>query len=278
MNDETAHPADNPFDTADEAGVPAALADVVKAGKSLERALEAYRTALMSCRTPLNLKAQFDATESLHEYLQETGDELVAAQHILEHDVPLSPCFNPEGPKWFGPGKAYATAAVLTPRQLVHLARLAERDQTRTTVSYREAMQHEPDALPALIAREQDAEKAAMEAANKAVRRENYWILVQDVLDDLKTRPCPYCEADAGSFCVTSSGAVCDPHTGRIAASSLAGENPGVRKSLRWGETPEEWRARTGQPAPMSTNQIATNRALLNELVTEVSEMTRPKY
>lgn len=64
MNDETAHPAGNPFDTADEAEVLAALADVVKAGKSLERALEAYRAALMSCRTPLNLKPQFDATES----------------------------------------------------------------------------------------------------------------------------------------------------------------------------------------------------------------------
>lgn len=155
---------------------------------------------------------------------------------------------------------------------------LPSADQTRTPVSYREAMQHEPDALPALIAREQDAEKAAMEAANRAVRRENYWILVREVLDDIKTRPCPYCTADARSFCVTSSGAVCNPHTGRIAASSLAGENPGVRKSLRWGETPEEWRARTGQPAPMSTNQITTNRALLNELLTQVSEMTRPKY
>lgn len=72
MNDDTAQPADKPFDTADEAEVPAALADVVKAGKSLKRALEAYRAALMSCRTPLNLKPQFDATASLHEYLQET--------------------------------------------------------------------------------------------------------------------------------------------------------------------------------------------------------------
>jgi hypothetical protein len=58
----------------------------------------------------------------------------------------------------------------------------------------------------------------------------------------------------------------------------LAGENPGVRKALRWGETPEEWRARTGQPAPLSGDEIKANKALLDEVLTEVSEMTRPKY
>jgi hypothetical protein len=117
-----------------------------------------------------------------------------------------------------------------------------------------------------------------MEAGNKAARRENYWILVEDVLDDIKGRACPYCKAEAGQFCVTSSGAVCDPHTGRSAASPLAGENPGVRKALRWGETPEEWRARTGQPAPMSADELKINRTLLSDVLSKVSEMTRPKY
>lgn len=278
MNDETARMAGTPyepFDSSQDGVAPASLADVAEAAASLQRALQVYRDALKGCSIPLNLKPQFDATESLHEYLQEAGGELEAAQRIVEQDVPLAARFQAEGPKWFGPGKDYATAPVLSPKQLVYLARIAERDPLQTPVTYRDAMAQEPGVVPALIAWARDADRAAMEATNKAARRENYWILVEDVLNDIKARPCPYCRAEAGAFCVTISGAVCDPHTGRIGASPLAGENPGVRKSLRWGETPEEWRARTGQPAPMSGKEIQANKALLNELLTEVSEMTR---
>ena len=176
VNDETARTAGTPyepFDSSQDGITPASLADVVTAGDQLRRALQAYREALRGCSTPLNLKPQFEATESLDAYLQEAGDELQSARRIIEQDVPLLPRYTADGPKWFGPGKEYPTAPVLSPRQLAYLARLAERDSQQTSVTYREAMAQEPDAVPALIARARDAERASMEASNKAARREN---------------------------------------------------------------------------------------------------------
>lgn len=243
-----------------------------------QAALSTYQAALLGCRTPLNLKAQMDAADIFAEHLEATIPELEKARLAIEDDVPLTPRFESTGAKWFGPGKEYESACVLSPKQVVYLSVLADRDEVQTSVTYRKAMEQEPDAVPSLIARRRDAEKTLRDKANRAVRRENYWILVEEVLADIKGRPCPYCHADAGQLGVTSSGAVCDPHTGRIAASATAAENPGVKKSLRWSETPEEWRACTGRPEPVSPEQRKANKELLRDVLSEMSEMTRPRY
>jgi hypothetical protein len=277
----TAGDAGQPYDAFDPSadGVdPAGLRDITEAAAGLQAALEAYRAALLGCRTPLNLKSQLDAADIFAEHLETAVPELEKARLAIEDDLPLAPRFEPEGPKWFGPGKGYESSAILSPKQVVYLSVLADRDQVQTPVTYRQAMGHEPDAVPSLIARRRDAEKMLRDAANRATRSENYWILVEEVLEDIKSRPCPYCRAEAGRLCVTSSGAICDPHTGRIATSPLAGENPGVKKSLRWGETPEEWRARTNQPEPVSAEQRKVNKDLLRDVLSEMAEKTRPRY
>ncbi|MDQ1053065.1 hypothetical protein QE394_000993 [Arthrobacter sp. SORGH_AS 212] len=266
------------FDPTGEGVEPSALRDVTDAAAAVHAALSAYRATLLGCRMPLNLKAQMDAADIFAEHLEAAVPELEKARLAIEDDVLLAPRFEPTGPKWFGPGKEHESAAILSPKQVVYLSVLADRDQVQASVTYRQAMEQEPDAVPALIARRRDAEKMLRDKANQATRRENYWILVEEVLEDIKSRPCPYCHAEAGKLCVSSSGAVCDPHTGRITASPIAGENPGVKKSLRWSETPEEWRARTGRPEPASSEQRKANKDLLRDVLSEMSEMTRPRY
>lgn len=270
-----------PFDAFDPSGdgvAPAGLRDLANAASALQATLTDYQSALLGCMTPLNLNTQLQEAETFAEHLATAIPELEKARLAIEDDMPLAPRFEPTGPKWFGPGKDDEAAAILSPKQVVYLSVLADRDQAQTPVTYREAMSQEPGAVPSLITRRRDAEKLLRETTNRATRRENYWILVEEVLADIKSRPCPFCKVDEGKLCRTNSGAIGDPHTARIAASPLAGENPGLRKSLRWGETPAEWRERTSQPEPLTAEQRKANKALLRDVLSGMSERTRPRY
>lgn len=206
----------------DDGVSPYTLTETAAAGEQARQALETFLEALRGCRTPLNLQpTEHDVRQVLDHLRQVTRPLTTAAGHIA--DESLLAAQMPDGENWQDPVNGYQQT-LLTPAQIVMLTRRAEAEPDALTVTYLEhLLEHRP--MPSIPY----VEKMRVVWEEHRAQKREIWNLQQRILDDIDTRACPSCEAEAGSECVTRNGMKTSaPHAARRHLSPMAEANPKI--------------------------------------------------
>lgn len=185
----------------------------------MEAAAE-FLDALHGCRTPMNLRPVAANAQHAAGLLEEASGDLAKAEALIGSEAPLAAGFTEEEGFW-----TESRSAVLSPRQIVRLAKGAKDVPPGETVSYAAVMQ-ETTPVPSLIA-------SARRTAEYEQLRESRRALYTQLLADMESRACDGCHAEAGQPCLTGTGNLTGPHAARRKASPLAAEHEDFARMVR---------------------------------------------
>lgn len=206
----------------DDGVKPYTLAETAAAGEQARQALETLLEALRGCRTPLNLQSTEHRVQQVIDHLRQVTRPLTTAAGHIADESPLSAQM-PEGENWQVPVGDY-DQALLSPAQIVMLAKTAEAEPDEPTVTYLDhLLVYRP--MPSIPY----VKKMQAVWARRLAEKRELWDLQQRILDDIDTRACPSCEAEAGRECVSRNGMKTSaPHAARRHLSPMAQENPKI--------------------------------------------------
>lgn len=195
------------FDPSEDGWAPMPLNDVVEAGRTALAALDAFRFALHGCTTPLNLNPTNDKLLSMVSELEDQIRTMEKAREVIETDTLLATGYQGK-PLW-----AVETDGVLSPRQILSMARRAQEVGPSEQTTYRAAVT-ELDPVPTLLAKDRSMGFKAQGSTDwdeiYAGRNEHRYRLVQEILAGIESIECSSCQAPAGSPCMTASGGIAD--------------------------------------------------------------------
>lgn len=195
----------NTFDPSADGWTAMSLTEVVEAGRSALAALDAFRLAMHGCTTPLNLKPTNDKLNAVKGELQDQLRAMEKAREVIETDTPLATGYEGKLP-W-----AQETDGVLSPRQILSMAKRAKEVGPSEQTTYRAAVQ-ELDPVPTLLARDRSMGFNAQGSTDwdeiSAGRTEHRYRLIHEILAGIESIECSSCQAPAGSPCMTASGSI----------------------------------------------------------------------
>jgi hypothetical protein len=259
-------------------------AEPTRVEQSLTAGLDAALDALDLAHSALiDAREAMEATLAVR--LQREGGELgklvaevnriraamAGAAVIIAHDRPLARSFQHGAMPWYETN----WDPRLTPRQLAFLAWRAREVFPSEHVTYSGVMNE----YAAAWAAERDAQTREIElrAAERVEAIEQRQQLDAELLADVESRPCPYCGAEAGAFCVTSSGRVGGPHAPRKRLSPLrakySAELSGLQRDGFGDGRPSEQRETSRDRERPETGKDAVAR-----LIAEVASGLTPRY
>lgn len=217
-------------------GRPAAtLSQLAGQADGVGRKLMNLREALMGCTTPVDLTVIRDQLDEALRLVVDAERSLTYAHRVIAEDLPLRKQLSKGEPPWVS---STGVNRWLTPKQMKRARRRHDVVPEDQLITYREAVVMADDLIPPLLA--------------KTLAVMDKRILLDKLLDDLLSRPCPGCGAEAGAYCTTASGRIAEVvHAGRRDASPLMREHMElymeVRQPNEFVPDPEYGR---GRPAP----------------------------
>lgn len=252
------------YDTTDDGFTSVPLREAAEALQAAVDALGKAQDAIIGCSTPLNLTKIMDDLSAFAPMIATHQEQLTESVEVIEQDAPLPRNFEDGELPWFERNKS----PLLTPKQLVFLASTAHEVLPSELVTYRGIISAaEETPVPTVIARARKAKRSAQAREDKAQ-------IAIKILEDIESRPCPYCAAKAGEYCRTGSGRIGGPHAGRRDLSPYATEYPREAKQAKRED--DSW---MNQQASGPRNDVNTeNQAILADAITNLAEGFKPKY
>lgn len=208
------------FDPTPDGYDPKTLAEVIAAGRRAVEAAAEFLDALHGCRTPLNLRPAAASAENAAGLLEGAAGDLSKAEAIISSEAPLAAGFTDEEGFW-----TESRSAVLSPRQIMRLAKGAKDMLPEETVSYAAVIQ-ETAPVPSLIL-------SVRRTAEYELLRESRRALYAQLLADMESKACEGCHAEPGQPCLTGTGNLTGPHAARRKASALAAEHEEFARTVR---------------------------------------------
>ncbi|KIS27841.1 hypothetical protein TV39_08935 [Arthrobacter sp. SPG23] len=253
------------YDTTNDGFAPAPLREAAEALQAAVDALGKAQDALIGCATPLNLTKIVDDIKAFTPMLDTHQEHMSKAVEYIERDFPLPRNFEDGEMPWFERHQS----PVLTPKQVVFLAETAHEVMPSELVTYRAVINAADEVpVPTVIAR-------AQRKRRNDEARENEAQLVDKILQDIESRPCPYCRVEAGEYCRTGTGRIGGPHAGRRDLSPYATEYPREAKQAKRED--DSWKTQQA-PSQEASQRAQEDKEILADVITELAEGFRPKY
>lgn len=199
------------------------LTEAVEALDTARKALDEAIEVLHGCTTPLNLEYTASRLATYSRGVADLRRDTEKVQAIIEQDRRIAP--DPFGKPW----ASQTPARALTPQEILE-ARSRTNVVGANGVTYRHVAETQM-MLPTLVDHRDLRQERAKLARAAVAEKQEEWVAegierADKILADLESRPCEYCGAQAGEYCLTTGGTISGPHKDRRALSPLAEQYP----------------------------------------------------